>query len=139
MSGRRRYLPTSRAGLALPCLVSRHHGAKLALLKNIILLKRDNPTIPGWAIILEKCLQKEGFWSIENLLISAGHADLTLVRRYLNKLGFVSLAMLFDNFIVASNLLSNDDIGPKVYKKKKNKTRKIKPPFRMNHPQMAPK
>ena len=119
MSGKRKYLPTSRAGLALPCLATRHQGARLAMLKNIILLKRDNKTIPGWAIILEKCLQKIGFLSIENLLISAGFADLKLVKKYLNKIGFTSLAMLFDNFINVSNLLSNDDIGLKIYRKKK--------------------
>ena len=39
MSGDRKYLPSSRAGLALPCLTSRHQAARLALLKNIILLK----------------------------------------------------------------------------------------------------
>ena len=89
------------------------------MLKNIILLKRDNKTIPGWAIILEKCLQKIGFLSIENLLISAGFADLKLVKKYLNKIGFTSLAMLFDNFINISNLLSNDDIGLKIYRKKR--------------------
>ena len=119
MSGKRKYLPTSRAGLALPCLVTRHQGARLAMLKNIILLKRHNKTIPGWAIILEKCLQKIGFLSIENLLISAGFADLKLVKKYLNKIGFTSLAMLFDNFINISNLLSNDDIGLKIYRKKR--------------------
>ena len=125
MSGKRKYLPTSRAGLAIPCLVTRHQGARLAILKNIILLKRDNKIIPGWAIILEKCLQKIGFLSIENLLISAGFADLKLVKKYLNKIGFTSLAMLFDNFINVSNLLSNDDIGLKIYRKKR-KQKKIK-------------
>ena len=33
MSGNRKYLPFSRAGLALPCLTSRHQAARLALLK----------------------------------------------------------------------------------------------------------
>ena len=87
-------------------------------LLGLVLLKRDDQTIPGWAIILEKCLQKIGFRSIENLLLSAEHADLHLVRKHLNKLGFVSRAMVFDNLIAA--LVSNDDIGPRLYKKKKN-------------------
>ena len=64
-------------------------------------------------------------------MISAGYADLKLVKKYLNKLGFVSLAMLFDNFINVSNLLSNDDIGLKIYRKKrkqkKTQGRKKKP------------
>ena len=72
MSGNRKYLPFSRAGLALPCLISRHQAARLALLKNIILLKRENKTIPGWAIILDKALEKLGFNSLENLLIQLG-------------------------------------------------------------------
>ena len=63
--------------------------------------------------------KKIGFFSIENLLISAGFADLKLVKKYLNKIGFTSLAMLFDNFINVSNLLSNDDIGLKIYRKKR--------------------
>ena len=41
------YLPINRAGLALPCLSSRHQGDRLALLKNIKLIKRENLTIPG--------------------------------------------------------------------------------------------
>ena len=52
-------------------------------------------------------------------MISAGFADLKLVKKYLNKIGFTSLAMLFDNFINVSNLLSNDDIGLKIYRKKR--------------------
>ena len=129
----RKYLPFSRAGLALPCLTSRHQAARLALIKNIILLKRDNKTIPGWAIILNKALEKLGSNSLENLLISSGYADLQLVRKHLAKLGFHSLSALFDNYITISNLLSNDDIGPKCFKKKRrrknnksNKTNKQK-------------
>ena len=110
MSGNRKYLPFSRAGLALPCLTSRHQAARLALLKNIILLKRDNKTIPGWAIILDKALEKIGFNSLENLLISSGYADLQLVRKHLSKLGLRTLYALFDNYITISNLLSNNEI-----------------------------
>ena len=76
MSGNRKYLPFSRAGLALPCLTSRHQAARLALLKNIILLKRENKTITGWAIILDKALKTLGFSSLENLLFRSGYADL---------------------------------------------------------------
>ena len=78
MSGNRKYLNFCRAGLALPCLTSRHQAARLALLKNIILLKRENKTIPGWVIILKKALKKLDFSSLKNLLISSGYADLQL-------------------------------------------------------------
>ena len=121
MSGSRKYLPLSRACLALPCLTSRHQAARLAMLKNIILPKIDNQTIPGWAIILEKALQKLGFSSLENLLISSGYADLQLVRKHLAQLGLLSFSALFDNYITISNLLSNDDIGPKCFKKKRRR------------------
>ena len=107
--------------MALPCLTSRHQAARLALLKNIILLKRDNKKIPGWAIILDKALEKIGFNSLENLLISSGYADLQLVRKHLSKLGLSSLSALFDNYITISNLLSNNDISPKCFKKKRKK------------------
>ena len=96
-------------------------GGQRALLKNIILLKRDQKTIPGWAIILDNALQKLGFRSLENLLISSGYADLQLVRKHLAKLGLLSLSALFDNYITISNLLSNDDIGPKCFKKKRRR------------------
>ena len=121
MSGNRKYLPFSRAGLAFPCLMSRHQAARLALLKNIILLKRENKTIPGWAIILDEALKKLGFDSLENLLISSGYADLQLVKKHLAKLGLASLSALFDNYITISKLLSNDDIGPKCFKKKRRR------------------
>ena len=81
MSGNRKYLPFSRAGLALPCLTSGHQAAKLALPKNNIFLKRDNKTIPGWAIMLNKALEKLGFNSLENLLISSGYADLQFFKK----------------------------------------------------------
>ena len=125
MSGNRKYLPSSRAGLALPCLTSRHQAARLAMLKNIILLKRDNKTIPGWAIILDNALKILGFSSLENLLISSGYADLQLVKKNLAKLGLISLSALFENYITISNLLSNDDIGPKCFKKKSRRKNNI--------------
>ena len=123
-SGKRKYLPASRAGLAIPCLVSKHQGARLALLKNIILLKRDNRTIPGWAIILEEALRMIRFNYLEGLLLSAGHADLQLAHKHLLALGFFSLAMLFENYILISNLLSCDDIGSKQHRKKRKRNRK---------------
>ena len=91
MSGNRKYLPFSRAGLALPCLTS-----------------RENKAIPGWSIILDKALEK----------LSSGYADLQLVRKHLAKLGLISLSALFDNYITISNLLSNDDISPNASKRK---------------------
>ena len=121
MSGNRKYLHFSRAGLAFPCLTSRHQAARLALLKNIILLKRDNKTIPGWSIILDKALEKLGFNSLKNLHISSGYADLQLIRKHLTKLGLISLSALFKNYITISNLLSNNDIGPKCFKKKRHR------------------
>ena len=38
----------------------------------------------------------------------------------------MSLSMLFDNYIAISNLLSNDDIGPKSYTKKRKQKKKKK-------------
>ena len=119
-----KYLPFSRAGLVLPCLTSRHQAARLALLKNIILLKRDNNTNPSWGIILDKTLEKIGFNFLANSLISSGYTDLQLVMKHLSKLGLNSLAALFDNYITISNLRSNDDIGPKRFKKKRRKKKK---------------
>ena len=75
MCDNRKYLPFRRAGLALPCLTSKHQATRLALLKNIILLKRDNKTIPGWAIILDKALAK----SASILLKSCSLAQDTLI------------------------------------------------------------
>ena len=99
MKGNRRYLPHSRAGLSIPCLTSRHQGSRVPLLKNILLLQRENRTLPGWALILIKALNLKGFTSLEVLLRSAGKADLMLAVKYLVGLGLDSLADLPGNFL----------------------------------------
>ena len=99
MKGNRRYLPHSRAGLSIPCLTTRHQGSRVALLKNILLLQRENRTLPGCALILIKALNLIGFTSLEVLLRSAGKADLMQAVKHFAGLGLDSLADLLSNFL----------------------------------------
>ena len=118
MKGNRRYLPQSRAGLSVPCLASRHQGSRVALLKNILLLQRENRTLPGWALILIKALNLIGFTSLEVLLRSAGKADLMLAVKHLAGLGFDSLANLLSNFLVITKLFKNDGLPETPFTRK---------------------
>ena len=105
-----RYLPHSRAGLSVTCLTSRHQGSRVALLKNFLLLQRENRTLPGWALILIKALNLIGFTSLEVLLRSAGKADLMLAVKHLAGLGLDSLADLLSNFLAITKLFKNDGL-----------------------------
>ena len=130
MKGNRRYLPHSRAGLSIPCLASRHQGSRVALLKNILLLQRENRTLPGWALIMIKALNLIGFTSLEVLLMSAGKADLMLAVKHLAGLGFDTLADLLGNFLSVTKLFKNDGLPETPFTKKnksKNKPNNIPP------------
>ena len=141
MKGNRRYLPHSRAGLSIPCLASRHQGSRVALLKNILLLQRENRTLPGWALIMIKALKLIGFTSLEVLLMSAGKADLMLAVKHLAGLGFDTLADLLRNFLSVTKLFKNDGLPETPFTKKNkgnNKPNNI-PPTQPDNPNTIPR
>ena len=96
------------------------------MLKKILNKIRTGKSIPIWADILVKALEKMGFGDLELLLTTQGMADLSFVVKGLQEWHLHSLAALMDNLAKVKIILNEDDSRRKDRKTWQTKAEKRK-------------